>query len=666
MRHRSYTVVASLLFAIALALPPSASPQVSSRQPDEVRLQRPIPGPVVPPTVYQQAIDNGTRTRTGRPGPNYWRMGLEYEIDARLDPRTGLLTAVQEILLENRSPDELREVVLHLHQNLHAPGVTRNRPQEVTGGMTLHSVTVAGEELFEVTDPEAAGYRVQGQLATLRPSAPIAPGGRVTIEIMFSFTVPQNSSGRMGHSDREIYFIAYWFPKVGVYDDLRGWDAQPYLGGSEFYDEYADYRVELTVPADWTVMATGQLQNAEEVFSAQTIERLLQASESDEVVEVASVADREARSVTAHPDSGGLTYRFVADEVRDFTWTTSNLQAWNATSALVADRDGDGEQDRVAIHSFWRPHRAPLWSEQALHGKQAIEFLSRETKLTYPWPHMTSVEGADIIGGGMEFPMLTLIGDYNERGAERLFGVTVHELAHMWTPMIVGSNEKRHAWMDEGFATFLTNQAIPEYYPEQEDAEAASRTSFLDTSRSEQEGAMMTHGDYYEVGYGTASYAKPATLLVTLRNLLGEEVFNGAVETYFQEWKFKHPAPWDFFATLERASGEDLDWFWNSWYYETWTLDQAIAEVADGADGPVVVIEDRGFAPMPTHVRVVTSGAGVLEFTVPVSHWLSGATRYELQLSRSAGEILEVHLDPDELFPDIDRDNNDWPACTDC
>jgi hypothetical protein len=665
MSQRSIVVAVLLAFLLSFALV-SGSKEAAAQSREQIVLERPVPGPVVPPEVYQRALANGTRTPSGHPGPDYWRLGLEYEIDAKLDPRTGLLTAVEDIFVENTSPDELTELVLHLHQNLHAPGVMRNRPQEITGGVTLHRVVAGGEELFEVGDAETAGYRVQGQLATLRPSKPIAPGERIALEVMWSFTVPQNSSGRMGHSNREIYFIAYWFPKVGVYDDMRGWDAQPYLGGSEFYDEYADYRVELTVPADWTVMATGQLQNAEEVFSEQTIERLLQAAESDEVVEVASVEDRETRVVTTHPDSGALTYRFIADEVRDFTWTASDKQVWNATSALVPDRDGDGEQDRVAIHSFWRPDRAPLWSEQAMHGKHAIEFLSRETKLAYPWPHMTSVEGADIIGGGMEFPMLTLIGDYNERGSDRLFGVTVHELAHMWTPMIIGSNEKRHAWMDEGFATFLTNQAIPEYYPEQDDPEMASRDSFLDTSRAEAEGAMMTHGDYYEVGYGTASYAKPATLLVTLRNLLGDEVFNGAIETYFQEWKFKHPAPWDFFSTLERAAGQDLDWFWSSWYYETWTLDQAVAEVTDGPDGPVVVIEDRGFAPMPSNIRVITSDAGVLEFNVPVTHWLSGATRYELQLSDSAGDVIEVHIDPDQLFPDIDRDNNDWPACGEC
>lgn len=660
MQHagRLALLAAAILALLIVAPDPGGAAQV--RQ-ETITLARPLPGPVVPPGVYRQAVEKDTRTASGAPGAKHWQIGLSYEIDARLDPRTALLTATETVHFENGSPDEIPYLMLHLHQNLHRQGVARNRPNEITGGVTLHRVTFEDEEMFEVSDEEAVGYRVQGALVRLKPAAPIAPGQGVTMQIAWSFTVPQNSSGRMGHSNREIYFIGYWFPKVGVYDDLRGWDADPYLGGAEFYDAFADYRVQITVPVDWTVMATGTLRNASDVFSEQTRERLARAAMSDELVQVASPADREAKAVTAQPASGALTYRFHAQNVRDFTWTSSNMQVWNATSARVPDRDGDGAEDRVAIHSFFRPERAPLWEQQWLYGKQAIEFLSAETGLTYPWPHMTSVEGTDIIGGGMEFPMLTVIGPYLEREARNLFGVTVHEIAHMWTPLIIGSNEKRHAWMDEGFASFLTNQAMPDYWPDAEDSDVGSRDSYLATARDEAEGPMMTHGDYYEVGYGTASYAKPATLLVTLRNLLGAEVFEGAVHTYFQEWKFKHPAPWDFFATVERAAGVDLDWFWSSWYYTTWTLDHAVGSVDNGGDGARIVIEDRGFAPMPAIVRIETASGEAIERTVPVSHWLTGAATFEIDLPASAGEVVRVVIDPELLFPDMDRANNSWP-----
>ena len=648
--------------AVAPAAGSTALPAVEPAPQDPSKILRPIPGPLVPPAFFQQAIENGTRTPTGEPGPRYWQTWADYDIDVRLDPRTALLSGRESVAFMNRSPDELPYLMLHLHQNIHAPGAVRMRPNEITGGVRIGRVAVNGEELFEVSSEEDAGYRVLGALLRVQLPAPVAAGAEAVLKIDWSFVVPQSGSGRMGHSDREMYYMGYWFPKIGVYDDLRGWDADPYTGGAEFYDSFGDYRVNITVPAGWTVMGTGTLQNPAEVLSAQTRERLAEAAASDAVIQVATPADRSDDKVTLHPDSGALTYRFTAESVRDYTFTASDVQTWSATSAVVPDRDGDGAPDRVAIHSFWREQRAPLWAEQARYAKHAIEFLSRETGLAYPWPHMTSVEGDDIIGGGMEFPNLTLIGAYRERGADALYGVTLHELAHMWTPLTIGSNEKRHAWMDEGWATYLTNRGRLEFFADDPpDSEAESRDSYLEVAREAQEGMMMQHGDYYEVGYGTASYAKPATLLVTLRNLLGDEVFGGGVRTYFQEWAFKHPSPWDFFNTLERAAGRDLDWFWSSWYHETWRLDQAVGGVQPGAGGPRITIDDHGFAPMPATVRIETSKGGTLTREIPVSHWLAGNVEYLIELPESAGEVTAVIIDPEELYPDVDRSNNVWP-----
>ena len=194
-----------------------------------------------------------------------------------------------------------------------------------------------------------------------------------------------------------------------------------------------------------------------------------------------------------------------------------------------------------------------------------------------------------------------------------------------------------------------------------DDPEAEEANAYLSVARDEGEGAMMRHGDYYEQGYGTASYAKPSTMLVMLREFLGDEVFEGALRAYFDEWTYKHPTPWDFFSTMERAAGTDLDWLWSSWYYETWTLDQAVAEVTTGANGSVITIEDLGFAPMPALVRIETSEGGTIERIVPVSHWLTGATSYKIELPASVGEVREVRIDPDGIFPDLDRDNNVWP-----
>jgi hypothetical protein len=615
----------------------------------------------VPPPFFRAALEQGTRSPDGSPGPNYWQVYSEYDIDARLDPVSGLLSGTETIRFHNRSPVDLPAIALFLHQNIHAPGVARNRPTEITGGIRLERVRARGEDLLPIQGPMGVGYAENGGVMMIQLPAPVPAGEVVDLEIEWSFVVPQNGGGRMGHSDREIYFLAYWFPKIAVFDDLRGWDAEPYQG-AEFYEGYGDYRVSLTLPNGWTAMATGALENPEEVYTAQTRSRMASALQADTMVEIATREDLDSGSVTELSETGALTYRFVADNVRDFTWTTSNVQLWTGTSSLVPDRDGDGQDDRVAIHTFWRESRAPLWSEQALYAKHSIEYESRYTGFSYPWPHMTSVEGTDIIGGGMEFPMFTLMGSYEGRGAFDLYSVTAHELAHMWVPMIVGANEKRHAWIDEGSTSFLENQTEPDYWPDLEDQDSADMEAYLQVARMELEQSMMRHHDYYEPGPGggIASYQKPATLLVTLRNLLGEEVFMQGYQTFIREWSFKHPAPWDFFNVFERVSGQDLDWFWSSWYYETWVLDQGVDSVTREGDETVITVSDHGFAPMPCRLRITTAQGGVIEREIPVTHWLAGEVTAHLRIPSSAGEVTRVEIDPDRLFPDADRSNNVW------
>lgn len=656
----SMTVVGLLPFlCILLSWPLLESAAVAAQEADEVA--RPIPEPVIPPPYFRAALERGTRSPDGSPGPAYWQVYSEYDIDARLDPRTGLLSGRETIRFHNRSPDRIPVLQLFLHQNIHKEGVRRNRPTEITGGVRLARIRVQGQDLMPVRDFSSAGYQEQGGILYVRLPESLKPDETVELEVDWSFLVPQNGAGRMGHSDREMYFLAYWFPKIAVYDDLRTWDAEPYQG-AEFYEGYGDYRVRLTVPEGWTVMATGELENPGEVYTPRTLARLEAAAVADTLVPIATREDREAERVTRPSDSGSLTYRFTAENVRDFVWTASDIQLWTATSARVPDRDGDGEEDRVDIHSFWRDYRAPLWEEQALYGKHSIEFESVFTGLTYPWPHMTSVEGADIIGGGMEFPMFTLMGSYQGRSAMDLYAVTAHELGHMWVPMIVGANEKRHAWIDEGFTTFLENQAKPDYQPGIADPDSADMESYLNVARAELEQPLMRHGDYYEPGpgYGTASYAKSASLLATLRGLLGEETFMRAYRTFLGEWAFHHPAPWDLFNTFERVAGQDMDWFWTSFYFETWRLDHAVESVESRDGATVITVRDLGWAFMPARLTMETAGGETLEREVPVSHWLEGNVTAQVRVPASQGRVVRVAIDPQGHFPDVNRENNLW------
>ncbi|MDX1566221.1 MAG: M1 family metallopeptidase [Longimicrobiales bacterium] len=632
------------------------------------RVLRPVPAPVVPPPEFQAALRRGTRAVDGRPGPRYWTQWTTYDIDATLDPATGVLVGSERIVYHNRSPDTLAVLGLNLYQNLHEEGVVRNEPQEITGGIDLRRVAARGRELEEGIQGPAPGYVVSGTVMTLRPRDPVLPGDSVEIEIDWTVTLPQSGAGRMGWSDRDVYFVAYWFPRMAVYDDLRGWDAEPYRGNAEFHDGFGDYRVSLAVPGGWTVMATGELENPEEVYTERTLEGIDVASRADTIVTVATGVDRARGQVTLQAsEAERLSYEFRADSVRDFAWTASETQRWTATSARLPDRDGDGAEDRVLIHTFWRPDRAPLWAEQALYAKHSVEFESRYTGHPYPWSHMTSVEGADIIGGGMEFPMITVMGSYEGLGAQALYNVTAHEIGHMWIPMIAGTNERRYAWMDEGLTSFLENQARPDFTPG-DPAEIMERENYLGMARNRVEHPLMRHGDEYGPGaeYTVASYWKPATLFVTLRELIGEEVFRRAYRGFIDDWAYAHPTPWDLFNAFEREASRDLDWFWTSWFYETWLLDHAVAGVEPAEDGPdgeersVVIVEDQGWAVMPARIRVTTEDGSTFERSVPVDRWLSGAVEARVEIPVPVDEVERVEIDPERQFPDADRSDNVW------
>jgi len=633
----------------------------------EQAVPRAIPTAVKPPSGYTQALDRGWRSTTGAPGAGYWQQEADYDIEAKLDPDSARLEGTVRITYVNHAPLSIPAVWLYLHQNFHKEGVARHVTAEITPGFELARVSAQGQDLEDKPLADGPAYQVvSGGLLQIRTPAPVSQGDTLRLEIEYAFDVPQNGiNGRMGHSSHEVYMMAYWFPKMAVLDDLLNgnWDAEPFLGAGEFYDEYGDYSVAITVPEDWTVMATGELQNPDSVYSAITEELLAAAAVSDTLVTIAGQAERDAKTVTQHPEGGWLTYRYAAENVRDFVWTASSTQRWDAASAVVPDRNEDGDDDRVLIHSFWRPERAPLWSDAWRYAKQSIEHHSRFTGFSYPWPHMTVVEGADIIGGGMEYPMMTLISSFEGQDGQALFNTTSHEIAHMWIPMIVGTNERRYPWMDEGSSDFLENESRMELWPGVDHRRVEAR-QYLELAAAGREQSMMRHADWYEPGngYSIAAYRKPAALLVALREVIGSVLFEQAYRTFISEWAYKHPTPWDFFNTFERFAGKDLDWFWSAFYYETWSVDHAVRTVqAAAGGGQTVVIEDRGTAPFPTTVRIRTSAGNSILEDIPVEHWLAGRNTYEIAVPADAGRVTRVDLDPDGYVPDVDRQNDFWP-----
>ncbi|HEY9226277.1 MAG TPA: M1 family aminopeptidase, partial [Gemmatimonadaceae bacterium] len=330
----------------------------------------------------------------------------------------------------------------------------------------------------------------------------------------------------------------------------------------------------------------------------------------------------------------------------------------DATIAVVGDRERDGRSDTTAIHTFYRPEaRKWSWDKSAEYERSSVEFLSQYL-WPYPWPQMTALEGP-VSCTGMEYPMLTCIG--GPRDTLSLYSVQVHETGHMWFPMQVGSDERRFAWQDEGLTRFNQAQGMQAYFKGY-DRERISQQAYVALATTDDEVPLMRHGDLYPSttsAYSVASYEKMATNLVALRALVGDETFRSAYRTYGLRWLNKHPTPYDFFNTFNSMSGQDLSWFWRTWWYETWTLDQAIAGATLVADKLMVTIEDRGLAPMPVRLAITRADGRVEQRYVPVSVWLAGARRIAVNLDNGA-TVTAVEIDPDQVFPDIDRSNNRW------
>ena len=662
MRFRLLAVVFAALLVASLTGPATAQPADDDGL--DVDVRRAIPYPVETPEAFDAAVEAGTRTRSGEPGSNYWTNTATYDLDATLDPSTALLRGTAAIEYANNSPDTLHHLEVHLRQNVYKSGTVRNRTVTVTGGMELGGVRVNGQMLKGVSGDmseyaERMGGRIHNAYAVrdtrlmVYPQRPVAPGDTASLQIDYQFTVPGPDNFRMGQ-DGETFYLGYWYPQMAVYDDVHGWRAQPYQGDGEFYMGFADYDISFTVPEGWLVGSTGTLQNPDAVLTDAVQQRLDEARTSDEVVSIISADERGAGSATVDSESDSLTWAFRAERVRDVAIGTSDQYVWDAASTET----GDGS---ILVHSLYRPDKE-LWERSAEYARFSIEHLSDLIR-PYPFPHMTVVDGIDV--GGMEYPMMTIIGgDYDPRS---LFSVTYHEISHMWIPMLVSTDEKTYAWMDEGMTEFNESEGEDDFFPANFDADyegwaVENQQSYYRIAGTPDDAPSMRHADNYTYGAPSrvfASYSKPRVMLHALRGVLGQETFFEAYRTFFDRWAYKHPTPYDFFNTVEDVAGRELDWFWTGAFYEAWTMDHAIADVDRDAGQTRVTVADRGKIVMPVKLQATLESGETVTRTVGVETWMEGARQVILTLD---GTATSVTLDPEHDFPDVDRSNNSWNA----
>ncbi|HEX8243745.1 MAG TPA: M1 family metallopeptidase, partial [Longimicrobium sp.] len=573
-----------------LALPSVLSAQQAAGWPP----QRPVPNPIEVPPGFTRAVQRGTRTTTGQPGPRYWQQWANYRIRASIDPAAKTVTGGESIVYHNRSPDTLQTLNVQLILNIHRPDAVRDEENEATGGVNLTRVAARGQTLGQITQRGQPGFAVQGTNLVIRPAAPLLPGDSIRLELDWNFRIPQSgASARMGYDADNVFFLAYWYPQMAVYDDVVGWQTDPFLGTAEFYMGYGSYEYTIEAPAGWVVMGTGTLANAEQALPAPVLARWRRAMQSDTTVHVLTAADFGPGKATANGTNGRVSWTFRADSVRDVAFSVTRESLWDAARTPVGDRNGDGRPDYTTINAFYRPN-ATLWRSAVRYGQQSITHHSHFTGVMYPYPHMTAVEG---LAGGMEYPMMTMIGAFEGSTDTTLYSVTSHELGHMWFPMIIGVDERRYGWMDEGTTDFNENEARNAYYHlSAPGAHLEEQQQYLGGVRRGLDVRELTWTDYItppQAG-GFATYRKPATILQTLRNLIGEQAFMRGYQAYARAWAFRHPKPYDFFNAFNTAAGRDLGWFWSAWYDHPWSLDQAVQAVLSNEQLTTITIADRG------------------------------------------------------------------------
>jgi hypothetical protein len=623
---------------------------------------RPYLRPAEPSPEYAAALAAGTRSPTGAPGPRYWQQRVRYDIQAELDPQERRVTATERIVYRNNSPRELPQVVFNLYQNLFGENLRgRNSPFN-TGGFNITRFTFNGDSLaplaqsqFETNQREnrqSVGIITTSTLARVLLPRPIAPGDSAVFEIAWNFRVPPNGAPRTAWEDAlggRVLAVAQWYPQIAVFDDVTGYDVTGYTGQGEFYLEYGDFDVALTLPAGWTVGATGELQNPE-ILRPEVRQRLQAALTADSTVRV--LTETGGTGATGPGENGRVTWRFSARDVRDFAFSTSNRYRWDARVADVPNTNGNGTR-RVMVHALYRAG-APHWQESALFGDHPTEFLSR-TLVPYAYPQITVAEGPVY---GMEYPMLIFIGRPETR--RELYQVIAHEVGHQWHPMMVGQDEAAFAWMDEGFTNYNEARAVEAFLPDYDPWEEP-RDSYLSIAGNKGEAPLMRN---IELVFGPAevvsAYYKPGTLLRALQRTLGDSVFFSGMRTYEREWMSKHPQPWDFFNTMERVSGRDLDWFWFPFWYRTVVLDHELANVTPSANGVQVTVRDIGQAPAPAEIVVTTADGRTTTETIPIERWLNPSTRSVTVTIPVAGTVTRVEIDPERYFPDANRRNNVW------
>ncbi|MDF3077640.1 MAG: family metallopeptidase [Sphingobacteriaceae bacterium] len=603
---------------------------------------------------------NEMRSSSGKPGPQYWQNRADYEIRATLSERDTSVTGQVLISYTNNSPDKLDYLWLQLDQNLFDPNSRGAATTPISGdrfdvkgfnrgGYHISSVSVIYKGVAYTAKPVLSDARMQVRLKT-----PLgAKGDKVQVKVNYNFAIPVYGADRMGRLNTKngyVYEIAQWYPRMCVYDDIEGWNTLPYMGLGEFYLEYGNFDYYITAPSDMVVVGSGDLQNPTEVLTSKQISRLAQARNSDKTVMI--INPEEIRQPGTRPTKiPNLTWHFKMLNSRDIAWAASKAFIWDAARVnLPSGRKG------IAMSAYpVESAGIDAWGRSTEYLKRSIEIYSQKY-FEYPWNSAVNVSGVAL---GMEYPgIIFCLANFKKA---QLWGDVTHEIGHNWFPMIVGSNERKFMWQDEGFNTFI-NEYATQMFNNGEYWNAATRPArAIVPALIKNNDPLMTPPEAISLSEYGLYYNKTAVGLDILRTeVIGPELFDYAFNQYIKNWAFKHPQPSDFFRSMNNAAGEDLNWFWKGWFFTAGKVDQAVTSVKyvkdDAAQGALITIENKGEIPMPVTVQIVRTDGKTDTVKLPVQVWQRDASWTFRYPSTSA--IKSVSIDPDKRLPDVNSGNN--------
>lgn len=615
---------------------------------------------------------NEFRSANGAPGPRYWQNRADYLLHATIDTINNILSGSETIQYSNESPDSLSSLWLELAQNtyredarsnFYTSGFRRRRGtsnKSHTDGYSFDSITIIykGKTI-------KADYIINDTRMQLRLPYALSPKEKIRISIKYHYTIPGTFGGRTDfYSTRngKVYEIAQWYPRMCVYDDLYGWNTLPFLGSGEFYNEYGDFDYTVTVPAGMVVAGSGELQNEKEALTAKQIARLDAARKSDNTIMIRT-EDEVNNETGKNKNTKLVSWHFKMHNTRDVAFGASKAYIWDAAKVNLP-----GGKKALAMSVYPVESAGEnAWGRATEYLKKSIEYFSKKW-FVYPYPVAVNEAGS---AGGMEYPGIVFDGWRDKAGG--LYWVTAHEIGHNWFPMVVGSDERRYAWMDEGFNTFIDVYAADEFnngeYAPKRDGEYAPgkgnpADEIIPLLKDSTAPSMMARADMLTEKYRhPLVYFKPAFGLVMLREeILGKDRFDYAFKKYIEHWAFKHPAPDDFFRTMENESGEDLSWFWKEWFFNNWQFDVAIQSVSytnnDPQNGVDIAIANLQKMALPITLRAVLKDGTKMNLSLPVETWLQGNTHVvHLEITQP---VQSVVLDPDNKLPDSNRKNNEW------